>query len=83
MLREVYDKVDTIKMLLEEESEGIEPYEGKDDLTEAQNQRQEWLDDTASICQEFLDGLDGTDGFWKGRGNNPSFFITQKSRATI
>lgn len=63
MLREVYDKVDTIKMLLEEESEGIEPYEGKDDLTEAQNQRQEWLDDTASICQEFLDGLDGTDGF--------------------
>lgn len=63
MLREVYDKVDTIKMLLEEESEGIEPYEGKDDLTEAQSQRQEWLDDAASICQEFLDGLDGTDGF--------------------
>lgn len=62
MLRSVYNIVDTLKSHIEQVSNDIEPYEGRSELTEAQSQRQEWLDDTASICQEFLDGLDGVEG---------------------
>lgn len=58
MLRKIYDQVEDVRMLLEEESESIEPYEGKDELTQAQEERQEWLDNAQSTCQDFLDNIE-------------------------
>lgn len=58
MLRKIYDQVEDVRMLLEEESESVEPYEGKDELTQAQEERQEWLDNAQSTCQDFLDNIE-------------------------
>lgn len=58
MLRKIYDQVEDVRMLLEEESESIEPYEGKDELTQAQEERQEWLDNAQITCQDFLDNIE-------------------------
>lgn len=55
---EMLDKLNDIKTELEElasdvenESENIEPYEGRNELTIQQQERQEWLDE----CQEALE----------------------------
>ena len=39
---------------LENESSEIEPYEGKDDLTPQQEERQEWLDESASNVEQAI-----------------------------
>ena len=36
----------------------IEPYDGKDDLTPQQEERQEWLDETASQVEEAATNLE-------------------------
>lgn len=47
---------------LETESGDIEPYEGRNDLTSLQMERQEWLDNTASTIEETVSRLqDGED----------------------
>ena len=38
---------------VEEEKDNIEPYEGKCDLTEAQEERQCWLEDAYSYLDEY------------------------------
>ena len=42
---------------LETEAGDIEPYEGRYDLTELQQQRQEWLEATASTIEETVMSL--------------------------
>lgn len=38
----------------------IEPYGDNCDLTEAQEEKQEWLDDSASTLDEIIDSLDSS-----------------------
>lgn len=42
---------------LESESSDIEPYEGKNELTALQEQRQEWLDNSASTIEDTVNSL--------------------------
>ena len=63
-LNDLFERISTIRMELEElqsdvemERDDIEPYEGKDDLTEQQEERQEWLDNTAYTIGEMVDSL--------------------------
>lgn len=63
-LKDLFERISTIRMELEElqsdvemERDDIEPYEGKDDLTEAQEERQEWLDNTAHTIEEMVNSL--------------------------
>lgn len=51
-------KVEELKDLFEEESSNIEPYGDSCDLTEAQEEKQEWLDDSASTLEEIINSLD-------------------------
>jgi len=45
-------------MDVEEESENIEPYDGKDDLTPQQEERQEYLSDLNYELSEQMDALE-------------------------
>lgn len=63
-VKNLVEQISTIRMELEElqsdvemERDDIEPYEGKDDLTEAQEERQEWLDNAASQIEEMVMNL--------------------------
>jgi chromosome segregation ATPase len=63
-VKNLIEQISTIRMELEElqsdvemERDDIEPYEGKDDLTEAQEERQEWLDNAASQIEEMVMNL--------------------------
>lgn len=63
MLRDVQEKASRLQGELEElqetlrdEADSMEPYEGKDDLTEAQEQKQDWLNSWA----DSLEGLTGS-----------------------
>lgn len=42
---------------VEETRDNIEPYEDKDDLTDQQQERYDWLDDCATALQDSLDTL--------------------------
>lgn len=53
-LGEVQDALEELQGDLESESSDIEPYEGKSDLTPAQEERQEWLDNAAATIEETL-----------------------------
>lgn len=62
------ERLDSIKLELEElkddienESSNIEPYEGRYDLTPAQETRQEWLDNVAYALEELIDYMDVAD----------------------
>lgn len=50
LLMELQDDIDC-------EVSDIEPYEGKDDLTDAQYERQEWLEETSSIIEEQVESI--------------------------
>lgn len=52
VLEEQRDLLEELKDEVENESYDIEPYDGKDDLTDSQYERQEWLDDSASILDD-------------------------------
>ena len=58
VLGEQRDLLEELKDEVESESYDIEPYEGKDDLTESQCERQEWLDDCSSQIDDQLSTLD-------------------------
>lgn len=49
----IYD----LRMEVEETYESIEPYEGKDDLTPQQEERQEWLDNCRYELEQAYDNL--------------------------
>lgn len=54
--------IDTLIYDIEEERDSIEPYEGKDELTEQQEERYEWLDNLASDLNSLKDDLED----WQG-----------------
>lgn len=58
VLGEQRDLLEELKDEVESESYDIEPYEGKDDLTDSQYERQEWLDDCSSQIDDQLSTLD-------------------------
>ena len=64
-IADLQSELDDLKVEVEDEKDSIEPYEGKDDLTPAQEERQEWfenacdlLDNADNSIQEVLDNLD-------------------------
>ena len=52
---------DTLKEDLESEANDIEPYEGRYELTELQEERKAWLESTAEAIERFLDSLEETE----------------------
>ena len=63
-IQELKEKLSDLRMEFEElqsdlemESSDIEPYEGRYDLTELQQARQEWLDCTCSTIEETVYSL--------------------------
>lgn len=65
LLQKTLDKIDVLIIELDEAeneatetADSIEPYEGKDDLTPQQEERQEWFENLASVLTDAKDGLD-------------------------
>lgn len=57
-LAETLEALEDLATDLEEEAEGIEPYEGKSELTPAQDERQQWLEDAQSATSDLRDAID-------------------------
>lgn len=62
---ELLEKLEVIKSELEDlqmdvdvESVNIEPYEDKDELTQKQQERQDWLDNVSYALGELIDNMD-------------------------
>lgn len=51
---EAVDEIADLKNEVEETRDSIEAYEGKDDLTEQQQERYDWFDD---LCSDLFDDL--------------------------
>ena len=63
-IEEFKEKISNLRIELEElqsdletESSDIEPYEGRNDLTPLQEERQEWLDNSASQIEEAVNAM--------------------------
>lgn len=56
-LTELKCELEDFQGLVQDESDNMEPYEGKNDLTEKQQERQEWLEDFASIIDDAANSL--------------------------
>lgn len=56
-LEKILDDLDTLRMEIEETAENIEPHEGKDELTEAQEEKQEWCENLASEIENAIDSI--------------------------
>ena len=54
-LQEVVDLIQELKDETEQEAESVEPYEGKEELTPQQEERQEWLTETADTLDTQAD----------------------------
>lgn len=57
-LDELRPDLEDLKSEAEETSESIEPYGDADELTEAQQERQDWFDDLASNLQDIIDAIE-------------------------
>lgn len=57
-LGEARDEVEELRSEAEETRDSIEPYDGKDELTEAQEQRQEWFDDLEYILSDLVSDIE-------------------------
>ena len=69
VIRELLNQVDDLRFALEdlerdasETCDEIEPYEGRDELTPAQEERQEWFSDLSDKMNEALSELDNIQG---------------------
>lgn len=58
VLDELRPDLEDLKSEAEETSENIEPYGDADELTEAQQERQEWFEDLASNLQDIIDAIE-------------------------
>ncbi len=63
--KSLLEKLEEIKLELEElhddvenEISNIEPYEGRNELTKAQQDRQDWLDNVSSALDELINNID-------------------------
>lgn len=52
-LERIKELVEDLRIEVEETVESIEPYEGKDDLTEAQQERLEWFEELQQALEDF------------------------------
>ena len=57
-LEDLKSKIEDARDDAECERDGIEPYEGHDDLTQAQEERQEWFDDAYSNLDECVSSIE-------------------------
>lgn len=63
-IKNLYEKLDEIKLFfedlkndLESEAADVEPYENRTDLTDAQNERVEWLENAAAQIDYAVDNI--------------------------
>ena len=68
-IREILESIGNVKDLIEdlkndaeETSEAIEPYDGKNDLNEAQQERQEWFEELATTLGDLFDNIEEGQG---------------------
>lgn len=54
-LADLISELEDLQNEVQEQADSIEPYEGKDDLTSQQEERQEWFSDSADTLQNALD----------------------------
>ena len=54
-LQDLQAEFEELKYDLESAAEEVEPYEGKDELTPAQEERVEWFEDVASALDDIVD----------------------------
>jgi heme oxygenase len=52
-LERIKELIEDLRIEVEETVESIEPYEGKDDLTEAQQERLEWFEELQQALEDF------------------------------
>lgn len=57
-LESIKEELTELKDNVENESYSMEPHEGKDELTPAQEKRQEWLDNVSSALDDLIDYMD-------------------------
>lgn len=57
-LYDIKEELSDLQCEIEEESESIEPYENKWELTPQQEERQEWLNETSETISNQVDNLD-------------------------
>lgn len=57
-LGEVKDLIDDLKSETEDTANSIEPYENRNDLTELQQERQEWFEDVTSDLENAYDSIE-------------------------
>lgn len=55
---EAKDELESLKDEVRDEADNIEPYDGKDDLTPQQEERQEWLNETADALDSIYDEIE-------------------------
>ena len=60
-LSDIKCELESLKDEVEEESSNIEPYEGFNDLTPEQEERQEWLESATSSLDDAFNCLDETE----------------------
>ena len=56
-LTEIGNELMNLQDEIDCEVEDIEPYEGKDELTEQQEERQEWLEETSRTIEEQVENI--------------------------
>lgn len=57
-LEDIYEQINDLKDAIEEEADSIEPYDFKYELTPAQEERKEWLEDCVYQLDEVLEYID-------------------------
>lgn len=57
-LAKIKELVENLRIEVEETIDSIEPYEGKDELTEAQEERLEWFEELQQVIEDFEYELD-------------------------
>ena len=60
-LPEMIERLEDLKMEVEETAESIEPYEYKEDLTPQQEERREWLENLAYALDDFISSLEANE----------------------
>ncbi|MCM1556909.1 MAG: hypothetical protein NC087_05175 [Anaeroplasma bactoclasticum] len=60
-LESIRDELDDLQTDVDMESADIEPYAGKDELTAAQEERQEWLDGVSTELGYIIEVIDATE----------------------
>lgn len=54
-MEELQADAEELKYEIEDAAESIEAYEGRDELTQAQQERQEWFEEQASALDDIID----------------------------